>query len=148
MQIAAAADFTVAADDAIFWEPFSSRGFTPDSGATWLLPRAVGVARARELLLLGRRLGGTEAAAWGLVHRAVPSGEVDQVTEELVANLAAGPTVALGLTKWLLHAGASLPLDEHLRNEGFAMEISSRSEDFREGLAAFKDRRSPDFKGR
>jgi len=64
LQIAAAADFTVAADDAIFWEPFSSRGFTPDSGATWLLPRAVGVARARELLLLGRRLGGTEAAAW------------------------------------------------------------------------------------
>jgi len=73
---------------------------------------------------------------------------VDRVTEELVATLAGGPTVALGLTKWLLHAGASLPLDEHLRNEGFAMEISSRSEDFREGLAAFKDRRSPDFKGR
>ncbi|HEV3264701.1 MAG TPA: enoyl-CoA hydratase-related protein [Acidimicrobiales bacterium] len=148
MQIATAADFTVAADDAIFWEPFSSRGFTPDSGATWLLPRAVGVARARELLLLGRKLGGTEAAEWGLVHRAVPSGEVDRVTEELVATLAAGPTVALGLTKWLLYAGASLPLDDHLRNEGFAMEISSRSEDFREGLAAFKDRRAPDFKGR
>ena len=63
-------------------------------------------------------------------------------------TLAAGPTVALGLTKWLLHAGASLPLDEQLRNEGFAMEISSRSEDFREGLGAFKDRRPPDFKGR
>jgi 2-(1,2-epoxy-1,2-dihydrophenyl)acetyl-CoA isomerase len=148
MQIATAADFTVAADDAIFWEPFSSRGFTPDSGATWLLPRAVGVARARELLLLGRKLGGTEAEVWGLVHRAVPPGEVDQVADELVATLAAGPTVALGLTKWLLHAGASLPLDDHLRNEGFAMEISSRSEDFREGLGAFKDRRAPDFKGR
>jgi 2-(1,2-epoxy-1,2-dihydrophenyl)acetyl-CoA isomerase len=148
MQIAAAADFTVAAEDAMFWEPFSSRGFTPDSGATWLLPRAVGMARARELLLLGRKLGGTEAAEWGLVHRAVPAGEVDQVTDELVATLAAGPTVALGLTKWLLHAGASLPLDEHLRNEGFAMELSSRSEDFREGLGAFQERRPPDFKGR
>jgi 2-(1,2-epoxy-1,2-dihydrophenyl)acetyl-CoA isomerase len=148
MQIATAADFTVAAEDAMFWEPFSSRGFTPDSGATWLLPRAVGVARARELLLLGRKLGGTEAAAWGLVHRAVPAGEVDRVTDELVALLAAGPTVALGLTKWLLHAGASLPLEEHLRNEGFAMELSSRSEDFREGLGAFKDRRDPDFQGR
>jgi 2-(1,2-epoxy-1,2-dihydrophenyl)acetyl-CoA isomerase len=148
MQIATAADFTVAADDAMFWEPFSSRGFTPDSGATWLLPRAVGAARARELLLLGRKLGGTEAAEWGLIHRAVPAGEVDRVTDELVATLAAGPTVALGLTKWLLHAGASLPLDDHLRNEGFALEISSRSEDFREGLAAFKDRRAPDFKGR
>ncbi|HEX3461233.1 MAG TPA: enoyl-CoA hydratase-related protein [Acidimicrobiales bacterium] len=148
MQIATAADFTVAAEDAMFWEPFSSRGFTPDSGATWLLPRAVGVARARELLLLGRKLGGTEAAAWGLVHRAVPAEEVDRVTEELVALLAVGPTVALGLTKWLLQAGASLPLEEHLRNEGFAMELSSRSEDFREGLGAFKDRRDPDFKGR
>jgi 2-(1,2-epoxy-1,2-dihydrophenyl)acetyl-CoA isomerase len=148
MQIATAADFTVTADDAMFWEPFSSRGFTPDSGATWLLPRAVGVARARELLLLGRKLGGTEAAEWGLVHRAVPTGEVDRVADELVATLAAGPTVALGLTKWLLHAGASLPLEEHLRNEGFAMELSSRSEDFREGLGAFKDRRDPDFKGR
>ncbi|HEY1988777.1 MAG TPA: enoyl-CoA hydratase-related protein [Acidimicrobiales bacterium] len=148
MQIAAAADFTVAANDAMFWEPFSSRGFTPDSGATWLLPRAVGMARARELLLLGRKLRGTEAAEWGLIHRAVPAGEVGPVTEELVATLAAGPTVALGLTKWLLHAGASLPLEEHLRNEGFAMEISSRSEDFREGLGAFKDRRPPEFKGR
>ncbi|HVB93163.1 MAG TPA: enoyl-CoA hydratase-related protein [Acidimicrobiales bacterium] len=148
MQIATAADFTVAADDAKFWEPFSSRGFTPDSGATWLLPRAVGMARARELLLLGRKLGGTEAAEWGLIHRSVPAGEVDRVADELVATLAAGPTVALGLTKWLLHAGASSPLDDHLRNEGFAMELSSRSDDFREGLGAFTDRRPPEFKGR
>ena len=71
-QLAAAADFTVAADDARFWEPFTERGFTPDSGATWLLPRLVGIVRARELLLLGRDLDGTEAAEWGLVHRAVP----------------------------------------------------------------------------
>jgi len=148
LQIATAADFTVAAEDARFWEPFSSRGFTPDSGATWLLPRAVGVARAREMLLLGRELGGTEAAEWGLVHRAVPAGDVDRVTDELVTTLAEGPTVALGLTKWLLHTGASLPLEDHLRNEGFAMELSSRSEDFREGLGAFRDRRAPEFKGR
>jgi 2-(1,2-epoxy-1,2-dihydrophenyl)acetyl-CoA isomerase len=148
LQIAAAADFTVAADDARMWEPFSSRGFTPDSGATWLLPRLIGAARARELLLLGRELSGTEAAAWGLVHRAVPRGDVKQTSEELVTTLASGPTVSLGLTKWLLYAGASLPLEDHLRNEGFAMELSSRSEDFREGLGAFKERRPPDFKGR
>jgi 2-(1,2-epoxy-1,2-dihydrophenyl)acetyl-CoA isomerase len=148
MQIAAAADFSVAAADARFWEPFSSRGFTPDSGATWLLPRAVGMARARELLLLGRQISGTEAAEWGLVHRAVPPGDVDGVTDELVSTLSNGPTVALGLTKWLLHAGSSQGLEDHLRNEGFAMELSSRSEDFREGLGAFKDRRTPEFKGR
>ncbi len=148
LQIAAAADFTVAAADARFWEPFSSRGFTPDSGATWLLPRAIGVARARQMLLLGRELSGSEAEQWGLVHAAVPAADVDRETEEVVSSLVGGPTVALGLTKWLLHAGASLPLEDQLRNEGFAMELSSRSEDFREGLSAFKDHRAPDFKGR
>ena len=71
-QIALAADFTVAADDARFWEPFGERGFTPDSGATWMLPRRVGEVRARELLLLGRALSGAEAAEWGAIHRAVP----------------------------------------------------------------------------
>ena len=70
-QIALAADFTVATESSRFWEPFLQRGFTPDSGATWLLPRLVGVARAKELLLLGRELSGREAADWGLIHRAV-----------------------------------------------------------------------------
>lgn len=148
LQLAAAADFTVAAADATFWAPFSERGFTPDSGATWLLPRLVGSVRARELLLLGRRLSGTEAAEWGLVHQAVAPDQVDTVARELVDRLAAGPTVSLGLTKWLLHSGAALPLDGQLRNEAFAMELSSRSEDFREGINAFKEHRSPEFKGR
>jgi 2-(1,2-epoxy-1,2-dihydrophenyl)acetyl-CoA isomerase len=148
LQLAAAADFTVAAADATFWAPFSERGFTPDSGATWLLPRLVGLARARELLLLGRRLSGMEAVEWGLVHQSVPPDDVETVAVELVDRLAAGPTVSLGLTKWLLLSGDALPLDGHLRNEAFALEISSRSEDFREGLAALKERRNPDFKGR
>jgi 2-(1,2-epoxy-1,2-dihydrophenyl)acetyl-CoA isomerase len=148
LQLAAAADFTVAAVDSTFWAPFSERGFTPDSGATWLLPRLVGLARARELLLLGRRLSGLEAVEWGLVHQVVPLEEVDTVALELVDRLAAGPTVSLGLTKWLLHSGNALPLEGHLRNEAFALEVSSRSEDFREGLGALKERRSPEFKGR
>jgi 2-(1,2-epoxy-1,2-dihydrophenyl)acetyl-CoA isomerase len=148
LQLAAAADFTVTSTDATFWAPFSERGFSPDSGATWLLPRLVGLARARELLLLGRRINGDEAAAWGLVHQSVPREDVDSVAEELVDRLAAGPTVSLGLTKWLLLSGDALPLDGHLRNEAFALEISSRSEDFREGLGALKERRNPEFKGR
>jgi 2-(1,2-epoxy-1,2-dihydrophenyl)acetyl-CoA isomerase len=147
-QLALAADVCVAADDARFWEPFVERGFTPDSGATWLLPRLVGTVRARELLLLGRALTGAEARDWGLVHDAVPADRVDAEVDALLQRLAAGPTVALGLTKWLLHASASATLDEQLRNEAFGLELSSRSDDFREGLRAFRDKRPPRFEGR
>jgi 2-(1,2-epoxy-1,2-dihydrophenyl)acetyl-CoA isomerase len=148
LHLAVAADFTVAATDATFWEPFAQRGFTPDSGGTWLVPRRVGPVRARELLLLGRRLTGDEAAAWGLIHAAVPEADVDGEAETLLGRLAAGPTVALGLTKWLLHRGEARGLEEQLSDEAFALELSSRSEDFREGFAAFREKRDPDFKGR
>jgi 2-(1,2-epoxy-1,2-dihydrophenyl)acetyl-CoA isomerase len=147
-QIALAADVTLAADDARFWEPFGERGFTPDSGATWMLPRRVGEVRARELLLLGRALSGAEAADWGAIHRAVPASELDAVVAAVVEQLANGPTVALGLTKWLLHAGAAADLPAQLANEAFALELSSRTIDFREGLAAFREKRAPGFEGR
>lgn len=143
-----AADVAIVSDDARLWEPFSERGFTPDSGGTWLLPRRIGEVRAREMLLLGRAVDGTRAAEWRLVHASVPDDQLDTAAEALVMQLAAGPTVALGLTKWLMHAGASMTIDEHLRNEAFALELSSRTEDFREGLTAFKEKRSPGFKGR
>ena len=143
-----AADVAIVADDARLWEPFSERGFTPDSGGTWLLPRRIGEVRAREMLLLGRPLDGTEAAEWRLVHRSVPDDQLEAAAESVALELAKGPTVALGLTKWLMHAGVSTTLEEHLRNEAFALELSSRSEDFREGLTAFKEKRPPDFKGR
>lgn len=148
LHLAAAADFLVLADDARVWEPFSQRGFTPDSGGTWLLPRLVGVQRARELLVLGTAIDGATAVGWGLGHRAVPAAEVDGTAEDLALRLAAGPTVSLGLTKWLLHTSAEHTLDQHLRDEAFAMELSSRSEDFRAGLAAFVDKRDPRFTGR
>ncbi|MFL6206606.1 MAG: enoyl-CoA hydratase/isomerase family protein [Acidimicrobiales bacterium] len=148
LHLAAAADFTVVADDATLWEPFVQRGFTPDSGATWLLPRRIGLARARELLLLGRRLTGAEAAEWQLAHRAVPADEVAGAAAALADQLAAGPTVMLGLAKWLLHQGEARSLDAQLADEAFALELSSRSDDFREGLRAFKEKRDPDFTGR
>ncbi len=148
LHLAVASDFCVAATDARLWEPFTTRGFTPDSGGTWLLPRLVGVARARELLLLGRELSGAEAADWGLVHAAVGADRVDDEAGARAARLAAGPTVALGLTKWLLHTGAGLDLERHLANEALALELSSRTADFREAQAARRDRRQPGFEGR
>jgi 2-(1,2-epoxy-1,2-dihydrophenyl)acetyl-CoA isomerase len=146
--LALAADFTVAGVGARFWEPFGERGFTPDSGGSWLLPRRVGMVRARELLLLGRALSGEEATDWGLIHAAVADDAVEAEVAGLVERLAAGPTVALGLTKWLLHRGQEVDLAEHLEHEALALELSSRSADFREGLQAFRDRRPARFEGR
>jgi 2-(1,2-epoxy-1,2-dihydrophenyl)acetyl-CoA isomerase len=148
LHVAVASDFCIAADDARFWEPFMKRGFTPDSGGTWLLPRLVGVTRAKEMLLLGRRISGVEAAEWGLIHQAVPTADVDAAVTALVDELASGPTVALGLAKWLVHTGSGLGLEQHLHNEAFAMELSSRADDFKEGIAALRDKRDPEFRGR
>ena len=114
-QIALASDFTVAADDSRFWLPFVKRGFTPDSGATWLLPRLIGVARAKELLLLGRPVSGADAAAWGMIHRSVPAAELHDAVELLVDELGAGATVALGLTK---HLHERCPRRDHRRGHG------------------------------
>lgn len=148
LQIALGADVTLVADDAKLWEPFSERGMTPDSGATWLLPRRIGDVRARQMLLLGKIVSGAEAAEWGMVHQAVPEGELATAAGEIVDRFAQAPTVSLGLTKWLLHAGAQATLDQQLHNEAFGMELGSRSEDFREGLAAFTEKRPPNFTGR
>ena len=106
------------------------------------------MTRARELLLLGRQLRGDDAAAWGAIHRAVPAAALDAEVDELVQLLAQGPTVALGLSKWLLHQARESSLEQQLANEAFALELSSRTDDFREGLAAFRDRRPPSFEGR
>ncbi|HXY93924.1 MAG TPA: enoyl-CoA hydratase-related protein [Acidimicrobiia bacterium] len=148
LNLALAADFTVATETSRFWMPFVDRGFTPDSGATWLLPRRIGEVRAREMLLLGRVVEGSEATDWGLVHRIVPDTELDAAVDDVVGRLASSATVALGLTKWLINSGREASLVDHHQNEAFAMELSSRSEDFREGMAAFREKRTPDFHGR
>ena len=83
-----------------------------------------------------------------MVHAAVPGPELEQAGEELLSTLSAGPTVTLGFTKWLLHVSAASPFDRQLEHEALALELSSRSEDFREGLAAFKEKRPPRFTGR
>ncbi|GBE64455.1 enoyl-CoA hydratase [Mycobacterium sp. MFM001] len=146
--LALASDFCLAAEDARFWEPFMARGFSPDSGAAWLLPRLVGMVRTRQLLMLGQEISATTAAEWGIIHGVHAPDDLDAAADALITELGDAPTVALGLTKWLLHSANGLDLDRHLQNEAMALELSSRSEDFREGLAAFKDKRDPRFSGR
>ena len=105
-QIALAADFTVATESSRFWLPFLERGFTPDSGATWLVPRLVGVARAKELLLLGRKVTGREAADWGMVMRAVADDALDAAVDALVSALTSKSALVLAMTKQAVNAAA------------------------------------------
>ena len=146
--LALAADFTVAATDAIFWEPFVDRGFSPDSGSTWLLPRLVGLARARRMLLLGEKVSATDAADWGLIHHAVSPTELGDAADELLGRLAQGPTVAIGLAKQGLSFGQHATLTQAMTQELFNLELSCRTGDFKEGLQAFQQRRAPKFEGR
>lgn len=148
MSMALASDFVIAADDARFWTPFTQSGFTPDSGASWLVPRLVGVARAKEMIMLGRKVSGTEAAAWGMVHRSVPVDDVDDAAKALTGELAAAATVAVGLSKLLIHRSLTTDLAHQLQDEGLALELSSRSEDFHESSRARRDKRAPEFEGR
>jgi 2-(1,2-epoxy-1,2-dihydrophenyl)acetyl-CoA isomerase len=143
-----AADVAVVSDTARLWAPYADRGFTPDGGVSWLLPRRIGEVRARRMLLLGERVDGATAADWGMVDRCVPDVSLEEESERTALALAGRATVAVGLTKWLLHAGRSASLESHLRDEAFAMELSSRSEDFREGVAAFTQKRPAAFTGR
>ena len=147
-QIALASDFAVATESSHFWLPFTERGFTPDSGATWLVPRLVGIARAKDLLLLGRKVTGSEAADWGMIHSAVPDAELDATVDALLAQLSSSATVALGLTKRCIHSALDGGIVAAMSDEALALELSARTADFREGLAAFSERRDADFEGR
>jgi 2-(1,2-epoxy-1,2-dihydrophenyl)acetyl-CoA isomerase len=145
LHLALACDFTVAAPDARFVEPFMDRGFNVDSGGSWLMQRAVGLTRAKQLIFLAEPIDAATAVQWGLI------GEIheDPISRalELAQQLAKGPTFAMGVTKRLLHDGLDDDLAKALRSEAAAIEITIRSRDFKEGITAFVEKREPDFKG-
>jgi 2-(1,2-epoxy-1,2-dihydrophenyl)acetyl-CoA isomerase len=145
--IALASDFIVAGQSTRFVEPFVARGFTPDSGGTFLLTRLVGLARARQVLLLGQEIDAETAERWELVHQVVPDAELEAASGALVETLRTAPTIAYGLTKSLMNRAFDVSTSDALSNEAFALELSSRSKDFKEGMAAFAERRSPQYKG-
>lgn len=147
LHLALVCDFTVAADEASFAEVFCKRGFSVDSGGSFLLPRLIGIRRAKKMLLRGTVIDASTAAQWGLIDEVVAVGDLEGAAIRLATELAAGPTFSLGYTKRLLNNPAAAQLDEVLRQEAAAVEATVRSADFKEGLRAFSERRDPEFGG-
>src|SRR5258705_374168 len=113
-----------------------------------MIEMLVGVARARRMLLLAEKVSATDAADWGLIHQAVGTAELDDMAEELLARLASGPTVAIGLAKQALSFGQHATLSQSMTQELYNVELACRTNDFKEGLEAFRQRRAPKFQGR
>lgn len=146
--IALACDITLAAKSASFIQAFCKIGLVPDSGGTWTLPRAVGMARAKALALLGDRLSAEQAEQWGMIWRCVDDAALQDEALKLARQLATQPTYGLALIKRALNASASNSFDEQLDLERDLQRLAGRSEDYREGVAAFMAKRTPEFKGR
>jgi 2-(1,2-epoxy-1,2-dihydrophenyl)acetyl-CoA isomerase len=147
LHIALAADFVIAGEQARFREPFTDRGFSVDSGGSWLLPRLIGLTRAKRFLYLGEELDANAALAWGLIAEVVPAAELDAVALARAQALANRPTQALAATKRLLHDSFRVGLDQAMHAETMAVELTLRSNDFKEGMRAFAEKRPPEFTG-
>lgn len=146
--IALACDITLAAKSASFIQAFCKIGLVPDSGGTWTLPRAVGMARAKALALLGDKLSAEQAEQWGMIWRCVDDAALQDEALKLARQLATQPTYGLALIKRALNASASNSFDAQLDLERDLQRLAGRSEDYREGVAAFMAKRTPEFKGR
>ncbi len=140
-------DLVIAAASASFVQAFTRIGLVPDCGGTWLLPRLVGPARARALMLLAEPLTAEQAEAWGLIYRVVPDESLAAEAEALARRLAAGPTAAYGLIKQALDAAAANDLGRQLDLERDLQARAASGADFREGVAAFLEKRPARFTG-
>lgn len=145
LALATIGDFALAEPAAHFTMAYSRIGLSPDGGATWLLPRLVGLRRAQELALTNRRLAATEAAAIGLVTRVVAEGSLADETVAVATALATSPTGALGRTKRLLHSSDGASLEEQLAAEYTEIVAQGATRESRVGLDAFAARQEPDF---
>lgn len=146
--LALACDIVLAARSATFIQAFCKLGLVPDAGGTWFLPRLVGSARAMGLALLGDRLTAQQAADWGLIWKCVDDGSLMAEAEALAAHFAQAPTAGLAAAKRALQASAGNTLEQQLDLERDAQRERGRSADYREGVAAFMEKRPPAFTGK
>ncbi|MDC5319253.1 2-(1,2-epoxy-1,2-dihydrophenyl)acetyl-CoA isomerase PaaG [Acinetobacter baumannii] len=146
--IALACDLVIAAKSANFVQAFCRLGLVPDSAGTWFLPRAVGHARAMGLALLGDKLPAETAKEWGMIWDVVEDAELKTKVTELAERLAKQPTFGLSLIKKAIHQSSNNTFDEQVVLERDLQRIAGRSEDYREGVQAFMNKREPNFKGR
>jgi 2-(1,2-epoxy-1,2-dihydrophenyl)acetyl-CoA isomerase len=148
LSLACVCDVRIAADDASFVPGFIGIGLVPDAGGTYFLHRLLGTSRAFEWMSSNRRLTAAEAQAWGLVSEVVEADALRARAAELAATYAAGPTRGIGMTKRLFDHADDATLEEQLEMEAQLQAAATQTEDFREGVAAFLEKRAPEFKGR
>ena len=148
LSFACACDLRIAADTATFVPAFINIGLVPDSGGTFFVTRLLGPSRAFEWLASGRRLTAAEAHAWGLVSEVVEADVLSQHVAELAAKLAAMPTRGIGMTKRLVEHAWTARLEEQLEREAQLQAAATQTDDFREGVDAFLEKREPNFGGR
>jgi 2-(1,2-epoxy-1,2-dihydrophenyl)acetyl-CoA isomerase len=146
--LAFASDLIIAAADARFIEVFVRRGIAVDAGGAFLLPRLIGLAKAKELVFFGEDLSADEALRIGLINRVSAPDQLHQATREWAEKLAQGPTYAIGLSKHLLNRSLQSDLDTAFEEEAFAQCMVTQSEDTKEGMRAFMEKRQPKFTGR
>ena len=145
--VALACDIVLAARSASVVQVFCKIGLVPDSGGTWNLPRAVGMARAKGLALLGDKLTAEQAESWGMIWQCVDDDQLMGEAIKLAEHLATQPTKGLATIKKLLNESLSTPMHQQLENERLAMRVLGQSDDYKEGVAAFMGKRKPEFKG-
>ena len=145
--LALACDVVIAAESASFTQAFTRIGLIPDAGGTWTLPRQVGMARAMGAMLFADRIGARQAADWGMIYEAVPDGDFAAQWRARAEALASGPTAAFTALKQALRASPGNDLDAQLALETRLQGVCGHSQDFREGVAAFLEKRPPRFSG-
>jgi 2-(1,2-epoxy-1,2-dihydrophenyl)acetyl-CoA isomerase len=148
LNLALGCDLIVASDEARFSEIFARRGLSVDFGGSWVLPRLVGLHKAKELVLFADILDAKEAQDLGLVNRVVPAAQLDTFVDEWAARLAAGPPVALSMSKRLLDQSSAVSLAQAIEAEAQAQNVNFATEDMAEAMTAFLEKRDPKFKGR